>query len=49
MKLEKEMEKLKNKIFIYENVVNSSKLLIEDIYSKNKKLKEKLIKYKLSK
>jgi hypothetical protein len=47
--LKQDNEKLKNKNFIYENLVVSSKKLIEEIYSKNKFLKEKLIKYKLSK
>jgi hypothetical protein len=49
IELKKDMEKFKNKIFIYENLIISSKRLIEDIYTKNKFLKEKLIKYKLSK
>jgi hypothetical protein len=47
--LKKDIEKFKNRIYIYENLIISSKRLIEDIYDKNRKLKEKLIKYKNSK
>jgi len=42
----KELEKCKKVIEDYEKIVNSSKAFIEELYSKNKMLKEKLIKYK---
>jgi hypothetical protein len=42
-----EINKLNNQIKNYEEMINSSKNLIDEIYRKNKLLKDKLVKYKL--
>jgi hypothetical protein len=46
LELKNEVEKLKNKTYVYEGLISSSKRLIDELFCKNKKLTEKLTKYK---